>query len=125
MDTEAAGGDAPSASQDVETPPAYEETAAVEEEPAAVTAVTADPPTADAEEDAVTEEVDGECGGADLDATVEAEERAGNQSDADGGDVTMDDVPPSPAAECGVPAGGSPGPAPARAPLSPVQNVVV
>ena len=125
VDTEAADGDAPSASQDVETPPAYEETAAVEEEPAAVTAVTAEPPSADAEEDAVTEEVDGECGGADLDATVEAEERAGNQSDADGGDVTMDDVPPSPAAECGVPAGGSPGPAPARAPLSPVQNVVV
>lgn len=124
VDTEAPG-DAPSASQDVETPPAYEETAAVEEEPAAVTAVTAEPPTADAEEDAVTEEVDGECGGADLDATVEAEERAGNQSDADGGDVTMDDVPPSPAAECGVPAGGSPGPAAARAPLSPVQNVVV
>jgi RP/EB family microtubule-associated protein len=121
VDTEAPG-DAPSASQDVETPPAYEETAAVEEEPAAVTA---EPPTADAEEDAVTEEVDGECGGADLDATVEAEERAGNQSDADGGDVTMDDVPPSPAAECGVPAGGSPGPAAARAPLSPVQNVVV
>ena len=60
-----------------------------------------------------------------MDATVEAEERAGNQSDADGGDVTMDDVPPSPAAECGVPAGGSPGPAAARAPLSPVQNVVV
>ena len=121
MDTEAPG-DAPSASQDVETPPAYEETAAVEEEPAAVTA---ELPTADAEEDAVTEEVDGECGGADLDATVEAEERAGNQSDADAGDVTMDDVPPSPAAECGVPAGGSPGPAAARAPLSPVQNVVV
>ena len=119
VDTEAAG-DAPSASQDVETPPAYEETAAVEEEPAAVTA---DPPTADAEEDAVTEEVDGECGGADLDATVEAEERTGNQSDADGGDVTMDDVPPSSAAECGVPAAGSP--APAREPLSPVQNVVV
>jgi RP/EB family microtubule-associated protein len=121
VDTEAPG-DAPSASQDVETPPAYEETAVVEEEPAAVTA---EPPTADAEEDAVTEEVDGECGGADLDATVEAEERAGNKSDADGGDVTMDDVPPSPAAECGVPAGGSPGPAAARAPLSPVQNVVV
>ena len=72
VDTEAAD-DAPSASQDVETPPAYEETAAVEEEPAAVTA---EPPTADAEEDAVTEEVDGESGGADLDATVEAEERA-------------------------------------------------
>ena len=91
----------------------------MEEEPAAVTA---EPPTADAEEDAVTEEVDG---GADLDATVEAEERTGNQSDADGGDVTMDDVPPSPAAECGMPAGRSPGPAAARAPLSPVQNVVV
>ena len=74
----------------------------------------------DVEEDAVTEEVDGGTG-ADLDATVEAEERVVEEEDFDSedappGDVTMNDVAPSPAPECKVPAA-------AREPLGPVQNV--
>ena len=107
---------------DVETPPAYvEETAAVEDEPAAKEEEkkeTIGEP--DVEEDAVTEEVDGGTG-ADLDATVEAEERVVEEEDFDSedappGDVTMNDVAPSPAPECKVPAA-------AREPLGPVQNV--
>ena len=107
---------------DVETPPAYvEETAAVEDEPAAKEEEekeTIGEP--DVEEDAVTEEVVGGTG-ADLDATVEAEERVGDEEDFDSedappGDVTMNDVAPSPAPECKVPAA-------AREPLGPVQNV--
>ena len=107
---------------DVETPPAYvEETAAVEDEPAAKEEEKEEEiGEPDVEEDAVTEEVDGGTG-ADLDATVEAEERVGDEEDFDSedappGDVTMNDVAPSPAPECKVPAA-------AREPLGPVQNV--
>ena len=106
---------------DVETPPAYvEETAAVEDEPAAKEEEKETIGEPDVEEDAVTEEVDGGTG-ADLDATVEAEERVVEEEDFDSedappGDVTMNDVAPSPAPECKVPAA-------AREPLGPVQNV--
>ena len=82
----------------------------------------------DVEEDAVTEEIDGGTGAAlDLDVTVEADERAAadegddeefNSEDAPG-DVTMNDVAPSPAPECAP----RPDAAAATEPLGPVQNV--
>uniref|UniRef100_A0A7S0IHG5 Uncharacterized protein n=1 Tax=Micromonas pusilla TaxID=38833 RepID=A0A7S0IHG5_MICPS len=115
---------------DVETPPAYvEETAAVEDEPAAKEEEEEEEETIgkpDVEEDAVTEEIDGGTGGADLDVTVEADERvaAGEDEEEEAfdsedapGDVTMNDAAPSPAPECAR------SPAAAREPLSPVQNV--
>ena len=61
---------------DVETPPAYvEEMAAVEDEPATKEEEEETIGKPDVEEDAVTEEIDGGTGGADLDVTVEADER--------------------------------------------------
>ena len=71
--------------------------------------------------DEVSERLVGNVRAATVDATVEAEERVVEEEDFDSedappGDVTMNDVAPSPAPECKVPAA-------AREPLGPVQNV--
>lgn len=117
---------------DVETPPAYvEETAAVEDEPAVKEEEEEEETIGkpDVEEDAVTEEIDGGTGAApDLDVTVEADERAAADEDDDEefnsedapGDVTMNDVAPSPAPECAPRPDAA---AATREPLGPVHNV--
>ena len=116
---------------DVETPPAYvEETAAVEDEPAVKEEEEEEETIGkpDVEEDAVTEEIDGGTAGADLDVTVEADERvaAGEDEEEEAfeqredapGDVAVNDAAPSPTQECAPRS-----PAAAREPLGPVQNV--